>query len=64
MKPYTVIYVEPGVSVAGIALWQFFECLADDARHAEEQCRDAYPTCGVLVVNAGHGPASQTTEAE
>ena len=63
MQPYTVIYVQPGeVGPYGLELWQFFECQADDADHAEEQCRNAYPTCAVLWINVGHGPASQTME--
>lgn len=56
MEPYTVIYVEPS---EGLELWQFFECQADDDEHAQEQCEDAYPTCNVLWVNMGHGPASR-----
>lgn len=56
MKKFTVIYVEPS---EGLELWQFFECHADDGEHAEEQCKDAYPTCSVLWVNTGHGAASQ-----
>jgi hypothetical protein len=58
MKPYTVIYEEP--SIPG---WQFFECLADDGEHAEEQCFNANPTAIVLWVNIGHGTASQTMES-
>jgi hypothetical protein len=59
MNPFTVIYVEPRDS---LELWQFFECHAEDGEHAEEQCQNAYPTCKVLWVNAGHGSASQTME--
>jgi hypothetical protein len=59
MEAFTVIYVEPS---EGLELWQFFKCHADDADHAEEQCMDAHPSCCVLWVNAGHGPASQTQE--
>ena len=59
VTPYTVIYVEPR---EGIELWQFFQCYADDADQAEEQCCNAYPTCCVLWVNVGHGPDAQTME--
>ena len=59
MEPFTVIYVEPS---EGLEFWQFFECQADDGDHAQEQCENAYPTCTVLWVNAGHGPASQTMD--
>ena len=31
-----------------------FNCLADDADHAEEQCVNSYPDCEVLWVNEGH----------
>lgn len=49
MIPYTVIYAEaPDVT------WQFFNCTADDADHAEEQCLNAYPKASVLWVNEGH----------
>ena len=51
MNKFTVIYV---IDVEGIQ-WQFYNCLADDAAHAEEQCLDAYPDCAVLWVNSGHG---------
>ena len=49
MNPYTVIYDEPGY-----INWHFFNCLADDPDHAEEQCLNANPTCSVLWVNEGH----------
>jgi hypothetical protein len=55
MLPFTVIYVE-----RGYIDWLFFECSADDAEHAEEQCTNAYPDCAVLWVNEGHGPDAQT----
>lgn len=50
MNPYTVIYTEPEYG----DLWQFFNCSADDVDHAEEQCRNAYPSCSILWVNEGH----------
>lgn len=59
MEKFTVIYVEPS---EGLELWQFFECHADDDDHATEQCLNAYPTCNVLWVNRGHGPASRTMD--
>ena len=51
MNPFTVIYEE--LAVPG---WQFFQCHADDADHAEEQCVDAYPTATVLWVECGAWP--------
>ena len=50
MNPFTVIYV---IDAEGFQ-WQFFNCSADDADHAEEQCVNAYPACTVLWVNEGH----------
>lgn len=32
-----------------------FECYADDADHAEEQCLNAYPDCEVVWVSKGLG---------
>jgi hypothetical protein len=52
MEPFTVIYVEPA---EGLELWQFFECMADNDDHAEEQCTNAYPTATILWVNKGQG---------
>lgn len=49
MNPYTVIYV---IASEGIQ-WQFFNCHADNADHAEEQCIDAYKDAEVLWVNEG-----------
>ena len=46
MNKFTVTYV---IEAEGIQ-WQFFNCLADDAAHAVEQCVDAYPDCAVLWV--------------
>ena len=50
MNNFTVIYV---IEAEGIQ-WQFFNCLADNADHAEEQCVNSYPDCEVLWVNEGH----------
>lgn len=61
MEPFTVIFVDHNDSSD---LWQFFECHADDADHAEEQCADAYPACEILWVNVGHGHASQTMDGD
>ena len=49
MSPFTVIFVEPP-----FIHWQGFNCQADDADHAEEQCLNAYPKAEVLWVNKGH----------
>lgn len=46
---FTVIYQ---IEDEGIQ-WQFFQAWAEDGDHAEEQCRDAYPTCNVIWVNEG-----------
>lgn len=57
MKPlfsFMVIYTEPG----GIS-WQWFNCMAEDGDHAEEQCLDAYPNCSIVWVNEGHNNFSQ-----
>lgn len=51
MQTYTVIYVEPTGDL--IELWQFFECMAENDDHAEEQCLNAYPGCHILWVNEG-----------
>lgn len=50
LHPFTVIYV---VDVEG-SQWQFFNCMAEDANHAEDQCIDAEPQATVLWVNEGH----------
>lgn len=55
MDKFTVIYTKADEPIG----WQFFQCQADDADHAEEQCINAYPGCAVLWVNEGHGPDSQ-----
>ena len=36
LLPFTVTYTEPD----GIP-WQWFNCMAEDGDHAEEQCLDA-----------------------
>jgi len=48
-KLHTVIYTIPGEGLQ----WQFFECMANDQDHAEEQCKNAYPACDVLWINEG-----------
>ena len=58
MDKFTVIYT---IESEGIQ-WQFFECSADDAGHAEEQCANAYPSACILWVNTGHGEKSRTME--
>lgn len=45
LQRYIVIYTT-GYSVD----WQFFACHAEDGDHAEEQCVNAYPGCGVVGV--------------
>jgi len=48
MKPYIVLYVENYQVLA-------FDCQADDADHAEEQCLNAYPDCSIVwVVQTGN----------
>ena len=54
MKPYTVVFDEPGDPV-----WQGFNCQADDSELAEEQCLDANPQAGIVWVNEGHSNFSQ-----
>ena len=48
MKSFVVIYTNPE-SVD----WLFFRCKADNGDHAEEQCLNAYPECGVVGVYLG-----------
>ena len=48
MESYIVIYTEPE-SID----WLFFRCDADDGDHAEEQCVNAYPGCGIVGVYLG-----------
>jgi hypothetical protein len=43
MKPYIVLYVEDYEALA-------FDCQADDADHAEEQCLNAWPNCSVVHI--------------
>jgi len=57
LEPFTCIYEEPGVGG-----WQFFQCFAENADHAEEQATNAYPDATILWVNQGHGRTSQTME--
>jgi len=49
LRTHTVIYTEPAEGI----FWQFFQCEAEAADHAEEQCRNAYPTGEILWVNEG-----------
>jgi hypothetical protein len=49
LRTHTVIYTEPAEGI----FWQFFQCEAEAADHAEEQCRSAYPTGEILWVNEG-----------
>lgn len=51
LRPFVVIYDEP-ITIP-IRHWLIFTCMAEDADHAEEQCLNAYPTCGVLWVYEG-----------
>lgn len=50
LSPFTVIYI---VEAEGTQ-WQFFNCMAEDADHAEDQCHDAELQAKVLWVNEGH----------
>ena len=54
LLPFTVIYTEPEDPT-----WQWFNCMAEDVDHAEEQCLDAYPNCGIVWVNEGPNNFSQ-----
>lgn len=56
MRPYTVIYDTPDDF-----FWQGFNCMADDADHAEEQCLNAYPEAGIVWVNEGHNNFNMET---
>ena len=48
MNKYFVYYFVPyEVDDEGT---QVFSCMADDAEHAIEQCRNAYPECVILEV--------------
>lgn len=60
LHPFTVIYVQQNDG----PFWQFFECMAEDGDHAEEQCVNAEPGASVLWVNAGHGPAARSMDEE
>ena len=48
MDPYTVIYVEPS---AGLNLWQFFECHADNDEHAEAAVEMPVMVTGGAITN-------------
>jgi len=52
MKQYTVLYrIES--SMAPLDAPFGFQCHADDADHAEEQCLNAYPGCDVVWIHEG-----------
>jgi len=51
MKQYQIIYEEK--ETWG---WMGFICMADDAEHAEEQCKDANPDCEILWVSQNDSP--------
>jgi hypothetical protein len=54
MTRFTVIFVERSHRL--MEAWQFFQCMADDTKHAEEQCLNAYPMASILRVNEGPEP--------
>lgn len=46
LAEYLVTYVEPP---NGETHW-YFECMAEDADHAREQCKNANPECLIIQV--------------
>jgi len=60
MNAMTVIFVEPTDDL--LEIWQFFECMADNDDHAEEQCLNAHPNAKVLWVNSGHGTTARVQD--
>jgi hypothetical protein len=51
MSTYIVLYWEVGHLPADPPI--SFRCHADDADHAEEQCKNAYPGCAIAWVWEG-----------
>lgn len=52
MKKFVVLYrIEKIMSPLDAPFG--FVCHADDADHAEEQCENAYPDCGVVWIAEG-----------
>ena len=52
MNPYIVLYRIESIQTAFDAPFGF-ECQADDADHAEEQCLNAYPDADMVWVYEG-----------
>jgi len=52
LKPFQVEYVE--TFYTGETSTQYFNCWAEDADHAIEQCAIAYETCDIDIVRAYH----------
>lgn len=48
LRHFIVVYDEPPD-----ADWQFFKCQAEDGDHAEEQCMNSYPECGIVGIYPG-----------
>lgn len=51
MKNYVVLFREP--EMHPLTSPYGFSCFADNADHAEEQCKNAYPECEVVWVWQG-----------
>ena len=49
LKPFTVIYV-----LDNDITWQFLNCNARNADHAELLCRREFPEASIIWVNEGH----------
>lgn len=50
LRPYRVTYTDKGVN-----LQQFFNCQAEDDKHAKEQAESAYPGCSITNIVPTHG---------
>lgn len=48
MKTYIVLYIDADALIGDPI--EAFKCQADDVDHAEEQCENAYPNCGIVWV--------------
>jgi hypothetical protein len=58
---YVVLYRDDSIGAGDPPL--AFECKADDADHAVEQCEDAYPGCDILWVRElQNTPGGDTVE--
>ncbi len=63
LKNYVVLYREPMQPALSEPL--AFQCWAENTDHAEEQCENAYPDCGIVWVWQGeHGAGVQPALAD